>query len=79
MARQESEHKVNVRNAPTSSAAAGTWIIRVRTFGYTKTGEPHEPEASMVRQAALDVLAGIVAGIAIDWNRRGVTTTRGNK
>ena len=82
VARQESEHKgERQRRANEQRAAAGTWIIRgIRTFGYTKTGEPMEPEASMVRQAATDVLAGMsLRSIAMDWNRRGVTTTRGNK
>src|SRR4029077_14044148 len=60
VARQESEHKgERQRRASEQRPPAGTWIIRgIRTFGYTKTGEPMEPEASMVRQAATDVLAG---------------------
>lgn len=82
VARQESEHKgERQRRANEQRAAAGTWIVRgIRVFGYTKTGEPLEPEASMLRQAATDVLAGTsLRSIAMDWNRRGVTTTRGNK
>jgi site-specific DNA recombinase len=50
-----------------------------RPFGYTKAGVPLEPEASMLRKATADVLAGTsLRSISIDWNRRGVTTTRGS-
>ena len=60
--------------------AAGKWVrTGLRKFGYTHDGEPIEPEASALRQAADDVLAGkSLRGIAIDWNERGLTTTRGN-
>ena len=82
VARQESEHKgERQRRANEQRAAAGTWIVRgIRVFGYTRIGEPLEPEASAVRQAAADVLAGrSLRSIAIDWNTRGMMTTRGNK
>lgn len=71
VARQESEHKgERQRRANEQRAAAGTWIVRgIRVFGYTRIGEPLEPEASAVRQAAADVLAGTsLRSISIDWN-----------
>ena len=42
-------------------------------------GQPFEPEASALRQAAADVLTGkSLRSIAVDWTGRGLTTTRGN-
>jgi DNA invertase Pin-like site-specific DNA recombinase len=47
-----------------------------RTFGYTRDGEPLEPEATMYRQAAADLLEGkSLMAIAREWNASGVTTT----
>jgi site-specific DNA recombinase len=80
VARQESEHKgERRRRANQQRRAAGKWRADgARVYGYTKTGEPFEPEASLLRQAAADVLAGVsLRSIAIDWNKRGMTTTRG--
>jgi DNA invertase Pin-like site-specific DNA recombinase len=82
VARQEVEHKgERQRRANEQRRAAGRWVrTGLRKFAYTKDGKPHEPEASELRKAAADVLAGkSLRGIAIDWNERGVKTTRGNK
>jgi site-specific DNA recombinase len=79
-ARQESEHTAERRRlANAQRRAAGKWRLDgPRSFGYSKTGEPLEPEASALRQAVTDVLAGAsLRSIAIDWNGRGLTTTRG--
>ncbi|CAM3110031.1 serine recombinase [Mycobacterium intermedium] len=79
-ARQESEHKAErQRSANEQRAAAGEWVKSgQRPFGYTKTGEPLEPEASAYRQAVADVLAGrSLRSISIEWNQRGLLTTRG--
>jgi DNA invertase Pin-like site-specific DNA recombinase len=89
VSRQESEHKAErQRSANTARRAAGQWQAFGRVpFGYAKVGEPphrllvpKEPEATMVRQAVAHVLAGgSLRSIAVDWNRRGVPTIRGNK
>lgn len=73
----ESEHKgERHRAANAQKAAAGRWQTANRAFGYTMTGEPLEPEASAVRQAAIDVLAGhSVQSIARRWNAAGLKTT----
>ena len=80
-ARQESEHKAERQIAANRQRrAAGKWVrTGLRKFGYDHDGQPIEPEASALRQAAADVLAGkSLRGIAIDWTGRGLTTTRGN-
>lgn len=82
VARQEVEHKgERQRRANEQRRAAGKWVrTGVRKFAYTHDGQPYEPEASALRQAAIDVLAGkSLRGVAIGWNDRGLTTTRGNK
>jgi site-specific DNA recombinase len=82
VARQESEHKgERRRRANQQRRAAGKWRADgPRVFAYTKTGEPFEPEASLLRQAAADVLAGVsLRSITIDWNTRGLTTTLGKR
>jgi site-specific DNA recombinase len=81
-ARQESEHHAERRTAANlQRAAAGQWCnTGNRPFGYTKSGEPLEPEASMLRQAAADILAGhSLHSIAATWNAAGHTTTKGAK
>lgn len=81
-ARQESEHTAERRKlANAQRRAAGQWRLDgPRPFGYTKTGEPLEPEASALRQAVSDVLAGkSLRSIATEWNAAGLTTTRGGK
>ena len=59
---------------------AGKWVrTGLRKFGYDHDGQPVEPEASALRQAAADVLTGkSLRSIAVDWDGRGLTTTRGN-
>jgi site-specific DNA recombinase len=68
------------KRANQQARAAGRWNrTGLRKFGYDHNGVPFEPEASALRQAADDVLAGrSLRGIAMDWNNRGFTTTRGN-
>lgn len=77
VANAESEHKgERHRAANAQKAAAGKWQTANRTFGYTTSGEPLEPEASAVRQAAADVLAGkSVQGVSREWNAAGLKTT----
>lgn len=82
VAQQESEHKGERRRAANEQRRAdGEWRNDgPRVFGYTQHGAPLEPEASAVRQAAVDVLLGrSLRSIAVDWNARGLTTPRGEK
>ena len=81
-ARQESEHHAERRKAANlQRATAGQWCATGnRPYGYTKDGEPLEPEASLLRQAAADILAGhSLHSIAAAWNSKGYTTTKGAK
>ncbi len=80
VARQESEHTSERRKRfNVQKAAAGKWQTANRCFGYTMSGEPLEPEASMVRCAVVDVLAGkSIKQVAREWNAAGVKGTRGN-
>jgi site-specific DNA recombinase len=75
----ESEHKAErQRRANIQRAETGNWWSSQRPFGYTQTGELLEPEASMIKQAAADVLAGMsLRAIARQWNAAEVTSTRG--
>jgi hypothetical protein len=81
VARQESEHSAERRKrANEQKAAAGKWVSANRCFGYTQDGKVREPEASMVRQAVADALAGkSMKQIAREWNAAGVTGSRGHK
>jgi hypothetical protein len=81
VARQESEHKgERQKRANAQKAANGKWQTANRPFGYTQQGVPLEPEASMLRYAVVDVLAGkSIKQVAREWNAAGVTGTRGNK
>jgi DNA invertase Pin-like site-specific DNA recombinase len=89
VSRQESEHKAErQRRASQQRRADGRWDASGRVpFGYAKVGEarnytivPAEPAASLVRQAAADVLAGVsMRSIAADWNARGITTGGGHR
>lgn len=74
---QESEHKgERQREANEQRAAAGKWHTANRPFGYTMNGEALEPEASAVRQAAADVLAGkSIRRVAMEWNEAGLRST----
>jgi site-specific DNA recombinase len=81
-ARQESEHHAERRKAANlQRATAGQWCATGnRPYGYTKDGEPLEPEASLLRHAAADILAGhSLHSIAAAWNSKGYTTTKGAK
>jgi site-specific DNA recombinase len=77
VARQESEHKGERQvRANTQKALAGHWQTANRAFGYTLDGQPLEPEASAVRQAVVDVLAGkSIQAVTREWNAAGLTTT----
>jgi site-specific DNA recombinase len=79
VARQESEHVSERRiRANRDKAERGKWQSANRAFGYTMKGEPLEPEASAVRQAAVDVLAGkSIQGVARQWKAAGLVGTRG--
>lgn len=80
VAQQESKHKgERRRDANRDRRAKGKWRNDgPRVFGYTQHGEPLEPEASAVRQAAIDVLLGrSLRSVAVEWNSRGLTTPRG--
>ena len=82
VSRQESEHKgERRRRANKQRAINGRWRAdQPRIFGYTQRGELLEPEATAVRQAINDVLAGrSLRSIAVDWNERGIATTRGKR
>jgi site-specific DNA recombinase len=76
---QESEHKgERQRAANAQKATAGTWQTANRCSGYTTDGDPVEPEASALRAAVIDVLAGhSVQSIAKRWNAAGLTGTLG--
>ncbi|WP_199253863.1 recombinase family protein [Mycolicibacterium mengxianglii] len=77
VARQESEHSSERRKrANVQRAASGEWVTSRRPFGYTQNGEPIEPEASAVRAAVADVLAGkSVRAVAREWNSLSLETT----
>jgi DNA invertase Pin-like site-specific DNA recombinase len=77
VARQESEHSSERRKrANVQRAASGQWVAARRPLGYTVDGTPLEPEASAIRQAITDVLAGkSVRAVAREWNERGPQTT----
>jgi site-specific DNA recombinase len=81
VARQESEHKGERQKiANMQRANAGQWVSANRPFGYTPSGAPLEPEATMIRQAAVDVLAGkSIKQLAREWNEAGVVGSRGKK
>lgn len=76
---QESEHKGERQKAANvQKAMAGKWQTGNRCFGYTMTGEPAEPEASHLRQAVTDVLAGkSINQVSREWNAAQLKGTRG--
>jgi DNA invertase Pin-like site-specific DNA recombinase len=88
VARQEVEHKAErQRSANAQRRSKGQWAAYGRVpWGYTKVGElrdlslvPKEPEASLIRKAAADVLAGVsIRSIAMDWTKRGVQRANGD-
>ena len=78
---KESEHKgERQRRANEQRREAGQWSTAgQRPFGYTKEGQPLQPEAALLKKAATEVLAGrSLRSIAVEWNKAGVTTTRGS-
>ncbi len=79
VARQESDHMSERRiRANRQKAEAGKWQTANRPFGYTMTGEPLEPEATALRTAVADVLAGkSINQVAREWNGAGLKGTRG--
>jgi site-specific DNA recombinase len=79
VARQESEHaSERRRRAYVQKATAGTWQTANRPFGYTMAGVPLEPEATALRTAVTDVLAGkSISAVAREWNATGIPTTLG--
>lgn len=82
VSRQESELKgERRRSANKQRAVNGAWRAdQPRVFGYTPRGEPLEPEATAVRQAITDVLAGrSLRSIAAELNERSLFTPRGKK
>ena len=89
VSRQESEHKgERQRRANDQRRTEGKWLaMRQVPFGYRRVGTkknytivPVEPAASMIRKAASDVLAGVsIHSICVDWNRRGIKTSRGTE
>lgn len=79
VAEMESEHKgERRRRANLERAMNGVWRADgPRVFGYTQGGEPLEPEAQAVRDAANDVLNKVsLRSIAMDWNKRGLLTPK---
>ena len=79
---QESEHHSERRKQANAQRRAEGQFNRegYRTFGYTRDGQPLEPEFSALRQAATDVLNGTsLRSIALDWNARGLLTSRGKQ
>lgn len=81
VARQESEHKgERQKRANEQKAAAGKWQTANRPFGYTTTGQLVESEATLLRTAVVDVLAGkSLRKVATEWNDLGVKTTLGTE
>ncbi|MGJ6126204.1 recombinase family protein [Mycolicibacterium sp. Y3] len=80
VSRQESEHHAERRRAANHERRlAGAWRKEgSRPFGFNGDGTHREPEATMVRQAVQDILAGTsIHEIARRWNASGVTTVRG--
>ena len=80
VARQESEHHAERRKeANLARALTGEWRREgSRPFGYTNLGVPLEPEASMIRTAAVEILGGkSLHAVAREWNATGITTVRG--
>lgn len=80
VAKAEGERKAaRWKRSNEQGAAAGKWTATHRPFGYTITGEPLEPEASLLAAAYGDVLTmgKSLRRIATEWNEQGVPTVRG--
>ena len=69
------------KRANLQARAAGKWSrTGVRRFGFDREGRALEPEASLLRQAATDVLAGrSLRSISSAWNDQGLRTVNGSK
>lgn len=69
------------KRANQQARAAGKWNrTGVRRFGYDRQGRALAPEASLLRQAATDVLAGkSLRSIATNWNDQGLRTVNSSK
>jgi len=79
---QESEHHSERRRLANAQRRANGQFNKegYRPFGYTRTGQPLEPEFSALGQAATDVLNGTsLRSIALEWNARGLLTSRGKQ
>jgi site-specific DNA recombinase len=82
VAKAEGERKAaRWKRSNEQKALAGQWTPPPnRCFGYNDDGTPREPEASAIRAAVVDVLAGkSLRRISIDWNESGLLTTKGTK
>lgn len=82
VARKESDDKSRrTRRKHLELAERGVAVGGGRPFGYDDDKVTIRPdEAALVRDAAGRVLAGAtVRGVVQDWNRRGITTPRGNR
>ncbi len=80
VAKAEVERKsARQKRANQQQREAGVWRRGgIRPFGYTQDGEPLEPQASCIRQAAVDVLAGhSLRSVAVEWINRDIPTVRG--
>lgn len=79
VARQEVDAMADRRKrANDQKAASGAWQTSRRPFGYTQDGKPFEPEATALRTAVADVLAGMsVRQVAREWNAKGLRTATG--
>lgn len=78
--RGESEHHAERRRAANSARRqAGAWRKEgSRPFGFNGDGTHREPEATMIRTAVTDILAGTsIHEIARRWNASGILTVRG--
>lgn len=77
---QESEHHAERRReANKARALAGQWYSTgMRCYGYDRKGVPLEPEATLLRNAARDILAGrSLSSIAREMNEGGHRTVNG--
>lgn len=82
VARQESEKKSErIMRQRDQMAVKGLPHPKARSFGFESDGMTHRDiEASLIRKAARDVLAGVSMGnVAREWNELGVTTATGRK
>lgn len=82
VARYEVEHMIErQQSAKAQAAASGKWKGGRRPYGWESDGVTVRPgEAKIVEEMARHLLAGgSIRGIAVDLNRRGVTTSTGTK